>query len=108
MLRLLLPLAYLTTGQAFTNGTCLEHLSDSISCRWNDAVEAWDVPKRNGLGRVAVVYYQPPTLKQPDLGLARALETWTRATKRQVLMLNVASLEKARPAHPGSPGEQMV
>ena len=52
---------------------------------------AWDVPKRNGLGRVAVVYYQPPTLKQPDLGLERALETWTRATKRQVLMLNVAS-----------------
>ena len=97
----LLPLAHIATVKAFTNGTCLEHLSDSISCRWQEAVAAWDVPKRNGLGRVAVVYYQPPTLKQPDLGLARALETWTRATKRQVLMLNVASLEKARPAHPG-------
>ena len=100
-MRLLLPLAYLTTVQAFTNGTCLEHLSDSISCRWQRRHSTWDVPKRNGLGRIAVVYYQPPTLKQPDLGLERALETWTRATKRQVLMLNVASLEKARPTHPG-------
>ena len=100
-MRLLLPLAYITTGKAFTNGTCLEHLSDSISCRWQEAVATWDASKRNGLGRIAVVYYQPPTLKQPDLGLARALETWTRATKRRVLMLNVASLEKARPAHPG-------
>jgi len=100
-MRLLLPLASIATGQAFTNGTCLEHLSDSISCRWQDAIQTWDASKRNGLGRIAVVYYQPPTLKQPDLGLERALETWTRATKRQVLMLNVASLEKARPAHPG-------
>ncbi len=101
MLRLLLPLAYIAATQAFTNGTCLEHLPDSISCRWSEAVETWDVPKRRGLGRVAVVYYQPPTLKQPDLGLERALETWAQATNRKVLMLNVASLEKARPAHPG-------
>ena len=51
-MRLLLPLAHIAAVKAFTNGTCLEHLSDSISCRWQEAVATWDVPKRRGLGRV--------------------------------------------------------
>jgi hypothetical protein len=96
----LVLLGFLATAHAFTNGTCLENLPDSISCRWRDAVSAWDASPRP-LSSVAVVYYQPPTLKQGDVGLIRALDVWTRTTTRRVLLLNVAALEKARPAHPG-------
>ena len=98
-MRRLVLLGSLATAHAFTNGTCLENLPDSISCRWRTDVSAWDASPRPR-SSVAVVYYQPPTLKQGDVGLIRALDVWTQTTQRKVLLLNVAALEKARPAHP--------
>ena len=60
----------------------------------------WDVRNAMASDESASLYYQPPTLKQPDLGLESPGDV-DAGDKASSLMLNVASLEKARPAHPG-------
>ena len=65
-MRLLLPLASIASVQASRMAPA-SSIYLIASRRWQGRRSTWDVPKRNGLTRRGVAYYQPPTLKQPDL-----------------------------------------